>query len=692
MAEQDLEQLAESARKAAEALNLISQQQNRSMAANTKAIQNSTATFSAFGQQQQINLKGSKNLTAVNNKLAKAGTSAQAELQKFGQFLAKSTAQVYRGEKAGTQFANVIDSAGNALAFFASVFMPGGVLIKGLTFLAIQFAKMFGREAVENAQLLYDSYLELGKTGAGTAGSLAELARNAQQFGFGMEQLDQFANLINMNAKTMALFGKTVQSGQRSFGQFVEPLLYGSAGAALMNMGISADQIREGTAGFIKLQSRLGLSQSMTIDQLTKGSYEYLTNLNELSRLTGATIDEQEKAIQAALSEQRFRAAIEAAQGDPAEEARMRRALAISRELEARGASELAQGFRDMVSGFVGSSEAAQKFARTVSLSGDALTDMDPSSAVRAIADSAGAFNEQFTTIAQAGRFDDVATSFVQTADLLASLQKGTLADAEAERKAAAGRQGDVAAFTEAFQKLQLEARNSLQNFINNGLGLATKSLRGFSSAVKSVSSLLGEGRPLDFSEAEQVMISKGLTPAQALQDDDYNAAVQRDRERKNLQSTFERFLREADDAMRNQANPSRVSGMDDMGGPATPITDEMRMQARQDAIKKLIDHYGAASTGIDLGAINALADKLGFQYGGIATGPDTGYSAVLHGTEAVVPLPDGKTIPVTTSGTSSMAQEQMDMMQAQLNRLDEMVRLLGKNNSLTQGLGAALQ
>jgi hypothetical protein len=35
------------------------------------------------------------------------------------------------------------------------------------------------------------------------------------------------------------------------------------------------------------------------------------------------------------------------------------------------------------------------------------------------------------------------------------------------------------------------------------------------------------------------------------------------------------------------------------------------------------------------------------YAVGGIATGPTTGFPAMLHGTEAVVPLPDGKTIPV---------------------------------------------
>jgi murein DD-endopeptidase MepM/ murein hydrolase activator NlpD len=36
-----------------------------------------------------------------------------------------------------------------------------------------------------------------------------------------------------------------------------------------------------------------------------------------------------------------------------------------------------------------------------------------------------------------------------------------------------------------------------------------------------------------------------------------------------------------------------------------------------------------------------------GFASGGIATGPNSGHIQLLHGTEAVIPLPDGKTIPV---------------------------------------------
>ena len=40
-----------------------------------------------------------------------------------------------------------------------------------------------------------------------------------------------------------------------------------------------------------------------------------------------------------------------------------------------------------------------------------------------------------------------------------------------------------------------------------------------------------------------------------------------------------------------------------------------------------------------------------GYSVGGVARGPQAGYPAVLHGTEAVVPLPNNKSIPVDLRG-----------------------------------------
>lgn len=65
--------------------------------------------------------------------------------------------------------------------------------------------------------------------------------------------------------------------------------------------------------------------------------------------------------------------------------------------------------------------------------------------------------------------------------------------------------------------------------------------------------------------------------------------------------------------------------------------------------------------------------DKPHFQQaanGGILSGPKSGYMANLHGTEAVVPLPDGRSIPITNTNKD----ETLELMAAQLASLEELV------------------
>ena len=73
---------------------------------------------------------------------------------------------------------------------------------------------------------------------------------------------------------------------------------------------------------------------------------------------------------------------------------------------------------------------------------------------------------------------------------------------------------------------------------------------------------------------------------------------------------------------------------------------------------------------------------------------------AQLHGTEAIVPLPDEDSIPVevqpststTAPATTGMDnREQMEMMQAQVSRLDEMIRLMGRQISATDKVRTAV-
>lgn len=76
---------------------------------------------------------------------------------------------------------------------------------------------------------------------------------------------------------------------------------------------------------------------------------------------------------------------------------------------------------------------------------------------------------------------------------------------------------------------------------------------------------------------------------------------------------------------------------------------------------------------------------KIGhFQNGGVTSGPRTGYTAMLHGTEAIVPLPDGRSIPVEMNGMTDKIGEQLTMMGQQITSLNELVSLMRANNDIS--------
>ena len=85
----------------------------------------------------------------------------------------------------------------------------------------------------------------------------------------------------------------------------------------------------------------------------------------------------------------------------------------------------------------------------------------------------------------------------------------------------------------------------------------------------------------------------------------------------------------------------------------------------------------GAAIAGTGVNTI--IEGYQGKALGGISTGPISGYSETLHGTEAVVPLPDNRSIPVSLDSSSITAA-----VNQQTGVLSEILRAMQNNNSLT--------
>ena len=79
------------------------------------------------------------------------------------------------------------------------------------------------------------------------------------------------------------------------------------------------------------------------------------------------------------------------------------------------------------------------------------------------------------------------------------------------------------------------------------------------------------------------------------------------------------------------------------------------------------------------------------FEKGGISENPDVsapsnGYESALSGTESVVPLPDGRTIPVQVNGGggSNGSEEQVALLSQELEKLDSLLGVMTRQNDIT--------
>lgn len=107
----------------------------------------------------------------------------------------------------------------------------------------------------------------------------------------------------------------------------------------------------------------------------------------------------------------------------------------------------------------------------------------------------------------------------------------------------------------------------------------------------------------------------------------------------------------------------------------------------------------GVSMMGGSAGVMGAGAglDLLGFAEGGIASGPKSGFQTTLHGTEAVVPLPDGRKIPTEIKSLGNVAidsssfQPITSMLTAQAADISSMLEKVKDINISPRDVSSAL-
>lgn len=316
------------------------------------AAEKETRSFaSRLSMAAGTSIQSQKALLVWTNRL----TSVGASLKEIGNSAAGLAGGLARGETKFTSLNPIIDSFANAAAKAAQAIPVFGGLFAGAIKMAAELAKYLN----ERLQTAIDTFQEFSNVGALTVRGMTGVQEQFIRSGMSLEG---FRRTVIANADILSRFGGTVGRGAEEFSRIVGAIVDDREGMGdeLRRLGFSADAIGEAAAGFVEQQTRLGLAQGRSTQELARGAANYARELDTLTKLTGMQREAVQKQQQAALSESRFRAKY----SKMVDEGRVTEAKAMMdfQTLLARF-PELAKGVRDLMTNYP-TSEEAQKVLR----------------------------------------------------------------------------------------------------------------------------------------------------------------------------------------------------------------------------------------------------------------------------------------------------------------------------------------
>jgi hypothetical protein len=426
-----------------------------------------------------------------------SGEMAAQGMKAVGAATVRLTSQIYRGEQGMKKYADALDTAAEAIGTFtfalSAVF--GGPLLKAITLATLGLVK-FGKAATDQADALFKSYQSISRSGAAAADGLQGVFNMMQDFSLGVDNMDQMNSLIASNAQSLALFQGTVYDGARAMGSIAKDVKESGLRREFQGLGMTVQEQNETLAGFIALQSRLGIQEVKNNKDITASLNRYVAETDAITKLTGANRQKQEELQQAALQTEMFRAKIDRmrASGD------IEGANMLMDRYKALGSvsEDLAQGFAESVNGFLITEKAIGAFQLTNGKIQQYAMDRNMKLGVflektgDAVRDGLG--GAMGTSAAELNMFRDIT-----------GLAYNQLSDFGEITKGAGGKLDDIAAVQARQRELaekglknavdvaesDLNSMQAMQRFVNLGVNPATSALATLAGVVESLTSLL---------------------------------------------------------------------------------------------------------------------------------------------------------------------------------------------------------
>lgn len=443
----------------------------------------------------------------IDNFSKATGTGAEALIKLGGAAKAAAGASLDGSKKASSMngaFDQLTDAAKLATVAL-TLLVPGGPLVKGLvaafTLLAVtalEGANKYREAAVKISDDLYKGYSDLAQSGAAASDGMTGLFEDAKKLGYSMNELGEYTALIGQNSKDLALFSGTVFEGRQKFADMGKS--FEKYNGDLIAAGLTQTQINEGMMGYLKLQSRVGLSQNKTTAELADGAKKYLIEMDALSKVTGESRKAMEDQMEAARSEERFAAKLQELRSQGPAGIAAAKELELTNLMLAKENKQLAQGFRDASTGMI-TTEAAQKAMLVTQ--GQVMVQSDRMSAGLAkagegatiIGQAAGNTAKSMTGLAKAGAYIG--------ADFAADLRSGqtdynkALIEAgkeQTDQGIKGGKAADEAVNSQVrYQQAMRKANEQAERFVTAGMVPATDAATLFASSAEGVADRLNK-------------------------------------------------------------------------------------------------------------------------------------------------------------------------------------------------------
>ena len=234
-------------------------------------------------------------------------TSFTRSVEKLGTSLEGLAGSLNNGTQGMSAYNGVIGSSTAVFQQFITPLGKFGDVVGRIVGVGTDYIQQVNKQT----DALAKSYQDISGVGAAGKDGLQGVFTTMQQFGLGIADLPKFNALIRENADSLAKLGGTVTQGVKTFANLSEGIQRTGLQTELLNLGITTDTINKGLGNFTKSVIQAGGSTrllSMSTEQQAKAASDYIKQADLLTKLTGQSVEQQQKTVDQAMANDRYAA------------------------------------------------------------------------------------------------------------------------------------------------------------------------------------------------------------------------------------------------------------------------------------------------------------------------------------------------------------------------------------------------